>query len=814
MLNRLAILLTLVVGVGLLAACDSAEERAEKHFEKGMQLLEAGETDRALVEFRNVFKLNGYHHEARLAYARVEERRGNIPSAYGQYLRLVEQYPQDLDGRRALARLALETGNWAEVERHVVVAKKLAPDDLMVRAVGTALDYRNALLDQDLAGARDAAAAALELVKADSGLLNARRIVIDDLIRREDWSAAKMSIDEALVKHEDDRSLHRLRLGVLDQLGRNDEIEVHLKTMVERFPEDEGIQRLLIGWYVSRERMSDAESFLRSRIALKADSVDGYVTLVGFLAQHQGRDAARDEVERILVETEVDPALFRSMRAGLDFDAGKQDAAIAEMEDILKDAEPSEQTHRIKIALANMLSRTGNSVGARVQVEEVLDQDPTHIGGLKLKAGWLIDDDHIGDAIVELRRALDQSPRDAQVLTLLARAYERSGNRELMSEMLALAVEASGGAPVEALRYARVLLGEGKLLPAEDVLLDALRLQRDNPELLAALGNVYIQMEDWSRTEHVIETLTRLGTDSTRTAANELTARKLAGQNREADLSAFLGRLAEDDGGLRSIAAVIQRRLATGDVQGALEYVNTHLETDPENPMLRFVAATVLAMQGQPETAEKMFRELLEEVPTRENVWVALYNLYRSRGENEAATAVLGEGLEALPESANLNWVQASELESRGDIEGAIAVYEKLYERNSGSQIIANNLASLISSYRDDDESLERAYKIARRLRGTKTAPFQDTYGWIAHKLGNHEEALNYLRPAAEGLPDDPLVQYHLAMVYAALNQETEAMTQLKKAAVLIEESGRRPEVLDKVKAEIVRLESDASTNN
>ena len=60
----------------------------------------------------------------------------------------------------------------------------------------------------------------------------------------------------------------------------------------------------------------------------------------------------------------------------------------------------------------------------------------------------------------------------------------------------------------------------------------------------------------------------------------------------------------------------------------------------------------------------------------------------------------------------------------QGDIDGAIAGYEALYAEDSGSPVLANNLASLIASYRDDPASLERAFAIARRLRGSEVPAF------------------------------------------------------------------------------------------
>lgn len=812
MIRRLALTGCLAIGLGLLAACDSAEERAQEHFEKGMALLQEGDVDRALVEFRNVFQLNGYHKDARLAYARVEEERGNVPEAYSQYLRLVEQYPEDLDGQRALARLATEIGKWDEAERHATAAAALAPTDPVIRGVQASLAYRQARMDNDPKAAEAAVHKAQALLKDEPGLNSARRVVIDDLLTRQAWPEALEAVDAALEDTPNDRRIWQIRLGVLEQLGRDDEIESQLKEMIERFPEDEQVQGMLLRWYISRNRTEAAEEYLRKRVEPDAEDPSAQVELLQFLARMEGPEAAREEADRVLEESGTEGAnaeLFRSIRAGLDFDLGNRDAAIAEMEEILEQAGSSEQTDRIKVALARMRIATGNAVGARALVEEVLEHDPSQVEALKLKASWLIDDDRTGDALIDLRQALDQSPNDPGIMSLMARAHERAGNRELMAEMLGLAAEASNNAPEEALRYARYLIQEKKYLPAEDVLKASLRLQSTDLTLLKTLGELYVQMEDWARLQGVIDRLEGLEDPAAKNAARELTARQLAGQQNEEELRSFLGSIAEGQGGLQGLASRIRLRIAEGDLEGALQMVRAEIETSPEEPRLRFIEGTILARDGKTEEAREIFRDLAGKYPKNDRVWMALYNLRRSEGDPEGASKVLDEALEAAPDSNALRWGKAGELERSGDIDGAIAIYEDLYKANSDSAVLANNLASLISSYREDDESLERAYRVARRLRGTDVPAFQDTYGWITFRLGNLQEALDYLEPAAKGLPQDPIVQYHLARAYVGVDRPKEALESFRRsAAIVAERSGARPPYMDEVESEIARLEA------
>ena len=107
--------------------------------------------------------------------------------------------------------------------------------------------------------------------------------------------------------------------------------------------------------------------------------------------------------------------------------------------------------------LARMLLQTGNQVGARRQVEEVLAQNPSNVDALKMQASWRLQADEVDEAIADLRVALDTAPEDIQAMNLMYEAYTRTGETDLARDYLALAVEASGSAPDPSLRYARAL---------------------------------------------------------------------------------------------------------------------------------------------------------------------------------------------------------------------------------------------------------------------------------------------------------------------------------------------------------------------
>ena len=801
----------MAIAISLLAACQSSEEKAEAHYQAGMELLQKGDTDRALVEFRNVFQLNGQHRAARQEYARIQREKGNLREAYGQYLRLVEQYPDDFDGNVALAEMAMGSGAWDDAEKYAAAAAKAKPDDAGARGLVLIGEYRKAMLAKDDATMSKLVTEGEGLLKANPKLSLLRKFLADEKSRANDYAGALALIDEGIAVDPGYDDFYTLRLAMLYQLGETDKITEHLKAMIARKPDDARAREMLISWYMSQNDTAAAEQAIRAEIDPAKDDLQPRLRMIQFLLQTRGNDAARTEIEGYLAATPSSPhaPLLQSMLAGLDFEGGKQAEAVAAMQKIVDDNPQAPEINAIRISLAQMLSQTGNEVGARAIVEQVLQADASNAQALKLKAAWLIDDDKTGDALIALRTALEQNPRDAEAMTLMARAHEREGNTELMADMLSQAVEASGQAPGESLRYAGLLQTQGKLQPAEDVLLNALRRQPENVSLLGALGGLYLQMKDWGRADHIVRTLEGAKTDAARGAGDELKARLLAASGQEAELTQFLEGLASQGSRPDAEMILVRDAVRRGDYDQALTQIAALEAKYPDQPAVGLLHALVLSSSNKKDEAMTRLQDLTTKAPTFEQGWLALVNLQAAAGDSAGSAASLDKGLAALPQSKLLRWAKAGILERAGDVDGAIALYDTLYTEDSSWLVVANNLASLLADHKDDAASLDRAYTIARRLRGTEQPAFQDTYGWISFRRGNLDEAVAALEPAAKGLPDDPAVQYHLAMAYGAQGRKDEALAILTKVASAVPAPPKA--LADKVQAEITRLETGAT---
>ena len=151
-----------------------------------------------------------------------------------------------------------------------------------------------------------------------------------------------------------------------------------------------------------------------------------------------------------------------------------------------------------------------------------------------------------------------------------------------------------------------------------------------------------------------------------------------------------------------ALPGIVQTYLRAGDVAGARTYLAGVVEETPDDPLPRLMLAGVTALAGDAPAAEAAYRQLVADRPDYAPAYQGLYLLLAATGQAEAARATLEQGLAATDGDPRLLFVQAGQLEAEGDFDAAIAVYERLYAQDTASEIIANNLASLLSSHRAD----------------------------------------------------------------------------------------------------------------
>jgi tetratricopeptide (TPR) repeat protein len=494
-------------------------------------------------------------------------------------------------------------------------------------------------------------------------------------------------------------------------------------------------------------------------------------------------EAARAELDQLIANASSEEAMtYRLALSELEIAEGDEDAARQILNEIINSDISQTSINRALIQLARLDYDVGDLDAALAGANAVLENDEANVDALMARAAVAIDRYEPQEAISDLRRALAAEPRNVDVLLLEARAQERNGNPTLVGERLASATRIADFRPDIAMRYVRHLLGREQQSAAESVLTEAARRNPRNRMVLTALAELRLQLNDLAGAEEVAQTLRALG-DADNTA-DQVMASILSQTGRVEESIDILEQVtADDEENFDALATLVSNYVRTGEPEKAVAFLEDILERNPANIHALILRAELHLLNNELAETEAVLKQVIEAAPDQALGYNVLHRLYVQTGAPTEAEAVLQQGIERVGDSEGqgLRLALASLLESRGDIDRAIAEYETLYALNPESLIVSNNLVSLLAEYREDDaEALAFAQRVVRRLRGSTVPHLLDTYGWVQFLAGDYQEALRSLRPAAEGLPNNPLVRYHVGRAYAALGQIEDAREHLE----------------------------------
>jgi cellulose synthase operon protein C len=417
-------------------------------------------------------------------------------------------------------------------------------------------------------------------------------------------------------------------------------------------------------------------------------------------------------------------------------------------------------------------------------VAEVLKNDTRNIEGLRLRAAIEIEQGKLDDAANDLRAALNDAPGNPLLYQMMAAVNERGGSIELAEKSMSDAFRVGRYDPKIGLDLARFLLRHGKAERAESILTDLVQSAPNNIEVLSMLADLKLRRQDWRGAQDLAEVIKN--TPGNEALSGQVLAASLSGQNKiEDSIHVLLEANAANPNQQQTKFALVQAYLKGSKYVEAEEYLNTLLKAEPNNVDARVFLGVVQSLTKRPDEALTSFNAAMKADPKNPSSYKALSQFYAQSGKSDEAIAALKNGLTQVPKDMDLRFVLASIYQGKNDIDGAIKIYEEMLADQPGSMIAANNYASLVSDYRTDAASIDKAAAAAAILRGSPISQFKDTLGWILFLRGQYKDSLEILKQSTADLPDMALTNYHLGKAYLATGEKEAAKVSFEKALKL-----------------------------
>lgn len=501
-----------------------------------------------------------------------------------------------------------------------------------------------------------------------------------------------------------------------------------------------------------------------------------YSTLVAEMAGHKGNfKESVSHYRRVVKETRQLPVVSRAVRIMMyarEFDAANEtiqkwlDLAPEDLEAHQLAATIALQQGNIRLASDRtewLLAHSGNKQGYKMLAALLERLDKPDVA-LKVMESLLINHrEDIAAQVLYARIALNANkyrkarsaanhavsldPDNVEAQIILARSRIELGEIEQSLSELKAAVEKSSKNRELRLSYARLLVSSNRFESAIRQFEMLIQLTPKNADLMYSTALVMLQIKRYSEAEQYFRKLSGLGS------------------HRQQALY-YLGRLEEDR---KQFEAALGWYRQVGD---GVFYIEA-----------RMSAARVQGKTGEIAQARERFALLRESnQKSVARIWLSESDMFRELNQDQAAYEVLEEAVKQIPESVDLLYSKALAAERIGRIDILEQDLKVVLKRQPDHAHALNALGYTLA---DRTQRYTEAFKyIQQALKLEPSDPaIIDSMGWIQYRLGNLEQALEYLRRASIKLLDGE-VAAHLGEVLW-VSGEREAATQVWDKALL-----------------------------
>ncbi len=773
--SRVRWLSAFVLGAALmgLAACTPPEERAANYMKKAQELYAAGDLVKAKLEAQNAVQIAPKDAQAHFLLAEIAEKQQEFRPMIQQLLMAVDSDPKLVPARVKLGTLYFFGQAYEQAAEQAKAATELAADDPTVRVLNARLLFQDRKIDE---GKREIdAALARDPDLVDAILLRAAAAAQDG-----DAAVGLKILDEAIgrLDAEKNKPLRQVKIAVLAQQNRKDEVEQGIRDLIHDFPKEEELQYQLARFYATEGRVDDAEKVMRSVIALDPADVKARLGLAQFLGQMRSPEAAEQALEAFVAEDPGQSEL-RFALGQLYEGTGKPDAALAVYEELGKRDPKSRPGLTARVRVAALRIAKGEVEPGRTLIEGVLVDEPDNADGLLIRAGLRVRDKKYDDAIADVRTVLRKEPENTRAMLLMARTHMLMEDKVLAKDAYRRLIAADPKIADGPRELSALEVVDKNFTGAEQVLRDYLKQVPADLDMGTRLVNLLGTQQNWAKAQTEAQRMAALP-DGKGVGEFQL-GRILRAQNRNAEAAdAFRKALEKNPQWAMALEAVVDTLNTMGRKDEAMKTLLAYRAAHPDDLSAKFLEGGVRAQAGDKASAEKLFNEIISAEPRASGAWLALAGL--NPDDPAARMEAFKRGLAVNPGNAELGLLLGSEYEQQRHYDEAITHYEQLLKANPGIDVAANNLASLLLDFRNDQASWTQALDLVKGFAETGNPAVLDTIGWAYYRNKDYPNAVQFLERAVAAAGQLPQLHYHLGMAYIASNNPAGAKQELQKA--------------------------------
>ncbi len=757
----------------LLVACGGAESRKERYLGRAQALVAEQDFEKAQLELRNALQIDPDYFSALLLMGSVSERLGDPRRAMQMYEAALDQDSSSTAARAGLAKIYVFGGLPEKAVELVEAGLLLKPDDPALLTVRGAARARLGDIPSAIADAEKALA-------GDPVNENTVALLASLYVKSDRTAEARALVERAVEGLPKSVDLRLILADIYRQADDRPAAEKMLREVVALHPEQTSHSYTLARFLAGSGRSVDAEKVLRDLVASHPDDTQAKTALVSLLSVRESPDAAERELLGFIKQAPKDAQLRLSLGDFYLARGKTADAARIFKEVIdLDDNGPQGLGARNRLAAQAFADKRFDE--SSQLIEAVLAANSQDNDALVLRAQMALGRGDTVAAITDLRAVLRSQPTSVPVQRALAQAYVQSNDLALAEDTLKKAIAGNPGDPNIRVDLAQLLVRSGEKQRALQTLQDAVA---ESPENLAAQEQLFVVYA--ARGDVKSARATAAAVKSARPdlpLGDYLTGLVYRAEgNTAAAIGSFEAALKLKPNGAEPLTALVEALIKSGRTEEALARLATIGKEQPNNSIPHNIRGEVLLAGQRYAEAQVAFDESITLSPSW---WVPYRGKAKAQlgaGQAAAAESTYQAGLRATGGALPLGVELAALNESAGQPERAIAEYEKLLERSPTNEVVTNNLAMLLVTYRDDAQSRERAAQLSVRLQKSSIATYVNTAGWVSYRLGRYEEAIPLLRKASEQEPNSPLFRYHLAMAQLKAGQVADAKLNLETA--------------------------------